>query len=352
LMSHMNGTDDLILIDTIICQPAADVNRTMKEVRDLARILAEVDPSTFGLLKCLGVVKVPGKILVSEPAITSSEDQDHSLPSESTKVFKFVFAISPTLSNPRSLRAVLLDSASYSLNERLDLAKKLTSSILFVHSVQFVHKNIRPETILVFQNEHSEIGAPFLVGFEKFRLADGQTYRAGDELWDQNLYRHPSRQGTLPEEEYRMQHDIYSLGVVLLELGLWKSFLYYPLRYGALSFVDPLTRTPLPNSAFEILTPDDDRNSHQRALANKHTLETLAERELPLRMGRQYRDIVLLCLRCLDAGNDSDAEGQGFGINAGMDGAEREGRWMDDDGVVIGVRFIENVLEKIQEISI
>jgi hypothetical protein len=105
-----------------------------------------------------------------------------------------------------------------------------------VHTVQFVLKNIRPETIIVFRNEHSDIGAPFLAGFEQFRIDDGHTYRAGDDLWQQNLCklpvhssvmmltnslldRHPSRQGTHPQVDYQMQHDIYSLGVVLLEEG-------------------------------------------------------------------------------------------------------------------------------------
>ena len=89
------------------------------------------------------------------------------------------------------LRTVLLSRTSYPLDERLDLAKRLTSSILFVHTVQFVHKNIRPETIIIFQNEHSHIGAPFLAGFEQFRVEDGNTYRVGDDMWQHNLCKIP-----------------------------------------------------------------------------------------------------------------------------------------------------------------
>lgn len=164
------GNDEMVLIDTMISNPAANVNSTTKEVRNLARILAEVDPSTFGLLRCRGVIKVP---------------KQNSL--QLLLDFKFIFNIPGHLSNPQSLRAVLLSAASYPLDERLELAKKLTSSVLFVHTVQFVHKNIRPETIIIFQNESSVIGAPYLAGFEKFRIEDGTTYRAGDSLWDHNL---------------------------------------------------------------------------------------------------------------------------------------------------------------------
>ena len=171
-MSPLEDEKTMVLIDTMICNPAASATRTLKEVRNMARMLAEVDPSTFGLLKCRGVIKAPKALSLSpQPHLD----------------FKLVFDIPHQLSTPQSLRAILLSDTSYPLDERLELAKKLTSSILFVHTVQFVHKNIRPETIIVFQNEHSDIGAPFLAGFEQFRLEDGITHRAGDDMWERNL---------------------------------------------------------------------------------------------------------------------------------------------------------------------
>jgi hypothetical protein len=65
-----------------------------------------------------------------------------------------------------------------------------------------------------------------LVGFGNFRDAEGGTLRSGDTLWEKNIYRHPRRQGQKPQDDYIMQHDIYSLGVCLLELGLWESLLF------------------------------------------------------------------------------------------------------------------------------
>jgi hypothetical protein len=35
-----------------------------------------------------------------------------------------------------------------------------------------------------------------------------------------NVYRHPDRQG-VPNSSHQKEHDIYSYGVLLLELGLW-----------------------------------------------------------------------------------------------------------------------------------
>jgi hypothetical protein len=334
-ISDLPDEKAMVVIDNMVSNSSADMNSTMKAVRNMARLLAEVDPSTFSLLKCRGVIKVP------KP--------------ESPKLlfdFKFIFNIPHGLSNPQSLRAVLLSEKLYPLDERLELAKRLTSSILFVHTVQFVHKNIRPETIIIFQNDHSEIGAPFLAGFEQFRLENAFTLLSGDDLWQHNLCmfrphlagastdistsdRHPSRQGTHPETNYQMQHDIYSLGVVLLEIGLWTSFVLEDPENGSL---------PFPNSILCATNMEQSYDSVPTAAENKQMLEDLAERELPSRMGRRYTDIVLLCLRCLDSGSGTGENEKGFGV----DSAD----WTDEDGLVIGVRFIENVLEKMQEISI
>jgi hypothetical protein len=129
-----------------------------------------------------------------------------------------------------------------------------------------------------------------------------------------------------------MQHDIYSLGVVLLEIGLWTSFV--------VSDLEKVSPSPVLSS---ILGPADlarSWNTLGGASNNKQKLEALA-RELPARVGRRYTDIVLLCLQCLDPGSGTDQDGKGFRADAAD--------WAGEDGV--GVRYIENVLEKIQEIT-
>jgi hypothetical protein len=132
-----------------------------------------------------------------------------------------------------------------------------------------------------------------------------------------------------------MQHDIYSLGVVLLEIGLWTSFVLYGPEEESFS--------PVPNNILEPADLAQPRNSLGGASQNKLKLEDLAAKELPARLGRRYTDIVLLCLRCLDLGSGADQDGKGFGADTAD--------WTDEDGVMIGVRYIENVLEKMQEIT-
>jgi len=149
------------------------------------------------------------------------------------------------------------------------------------------------------------------------------------------LDRHTTRQGLHPEMDYQMQHDIYSLGVVLLEIGLWKSFVDYDS--------DGQNPSPSPNLLLGAKTKSTS-SPIGGALDVKKKLEALAEKELPARMGKRYTDIVLLCLRCLDDGTGTDANEKGFGVDVPS--------WKDEDGIVIGVRYIENVLEKIQGLAI
>lgn len=56
----------------------------------------------------------------------------------------------------------------------------------------------------------------------------------GDLEWERNLYRHPVRQGLWSEEAFIMQHDIYSLGVCLIEIALWQSFIQVMKTWNAL----------------------------------------------------------------------------------------------------------------------
>lgn len=187
-IATLKDTKQEVILDTMHCNPAADILRTTKEVCNLARVLGKVDPIIFGLLKCRGIIR------------DSEVVKDKLGTSKRLPMFTFVFDISPNLSNPRNLRSILREAKPYSLNERLELAKKLTHSVFYVHTARFVHKNIRPETIAVFEDNKSEIGAPFLLGFEKIRHEDGQTYNAGDVLWEKNLCKFKALWTSYPQD--------------------------------------------------------------------------------------------------------------------------------------------------------
>ena len=306
LTAQRSCSAGLVLVDQMRCDPFIHPASVIRDVRDLARILSQVDPLVFGLLSCQGVVKI--------------FDSDKQLTG-----FDFIFGVPPELKSPRSLREILLSQASnISLNERFSLAALLARSVFFMHTSHFVHKNIRPETIIVFQDSKLQLGKPFLVGFEKFRLDTSRTHRVGDDLWYQNIYRHPQRQGIRPEEDFIMQHDIYSLGVILLEIGLNYSFVQFANdRYGDLDFI--------PNSNISITELLSDMNVRRKANSIKKKLVILATNELPILMGQKYTQVVISCLTCLDSDNDR------FGD---------ESEFEDEDGIKVGVRFIEKVCRR------
>ncbi|KAF2663025.1 hypothetical protein K491DRAFT_12889 [Lophiostoma macrostomum CBS 122681] len=294
------------IVDSIPLLPEVDSQILAKDVRDLARRLRAVDPLTFGLLQCRGFYK-------------EMDDERRSLAS-----FDLVFTIPTGLRNPKSLRHILLSpDPDTSLSDRFRVAQQLAQAVSYVHTYGFVHKGIRPDTILIFEDRTSSLAASFLVGFESMRTENGRTLKAGDSVWEKDIYRHPLRQGLKPEVAYIMQHDIYSLGVCLLEIGLWESFVLYQ-------------NEAIPS---HLLPPFIDEEAEEVAKATriKDSLVGLARKKLPGRMGDKYTDVVVNCLTCLDEDN----------IDFGN---ERD--FEDEDGILIGVRYIEKVLLRLNDVSL
>ncbi|KAF7518467.1 hypothetical protein PCG10_010730 [Penicillium crustosum] len=275
-------------------------------IRDMARLLLNVDPMSFGLLKCEGVVE-------------RSSSQDFQ--------FQFIFEVPQGLTSPKSLRNIILEKPQCSLSKRVQLALQLARSVMFVHTTGFVHKNIRPETIIVFTQEGQDLGPSFLIGFEQIRRADSHTNRLGDLNWERNIYRHPVRQGLRLEETFTMQHDIYSLGVCLLELALWHSFVH----------IENGTTTPW--EELDIARYFGEKDARTRGFAVKHQLVALVKDRLPSLVGDRYTDVVLACLRCLDHGDDNIFTSRDAGIK-------------DKDGMIVGVRYIENILSQLEDLHV
>jgi hypothetical protein len=295
LAQRLDGGRELIL-ESILCPAQANSTALARDVRDLAQKLSLADPVTFGLLNCKGVVKQAGQLAQAPP------------------LFTFVFKMPDGLSEPESLRDMLLQgNGDHSLSDRFVVASQLAKSVCYVHTFGFVHKNVRPENILILKGLEAPIGHPYLVGFEHFRAAEGNTSRLGDTMWELNLYRHPRRQGDRPEEAYVMQHDIYSLGVCLLELGLWQSFVDYDKR------------VPRPSSTLGLSLESPE--FHNPYLI-KDRLLSIARSALPRRMGTKFAHVVETCLTCLDPDNTDFGDERDF---------------QDADGILVGVRYIEKV---------
>ena len=242
-----------------------------KRIKDVARLLqSDLKPEELRTLSCVGVIE---KI---------DEDKTkygllYSLPSPSTNF---------------SLRDVLYQRNFFFLGDYFTIAKILSKALLCLHLAGWLHKGIRSDNILFFANHATEVlpTHPYIVGFEYSRgnAQNEMTEELADNL-EFNLYRHPDCQGvpvTSVENEgtahsdvpytkkpYRAEFDIYSLGVILVEMGIRKTaeFIF------------------------------DQAKGHR--LYGKHTPERFRSwlmdmmvPELGKRMGRLYMEATLLCL--------------------------------------------------------
>jgi hypothetical protein len=300
---HSDGTVGRYILNNIQCEPGSAPQILKRDVRDLIRKLQVDEPHTFGLLKCKG--------FIVETIPTGLMEQ---------LSLRLVFKDPPASYGPRSLRDLLINiPAQTSITQRLDIARSLARSVGYVHTFGFVHKNVCPESVLVFERADGQGISTFLVGFEHFRRDEGWTQRRGDDAPHKNLYRHASRQGFKPQDDYEIRHDIYSLGVCLLEIGLWENFVEWELETGARR-LSPLLTASAGNGTESTLP-------HLPELA-KDTLLALARDLLPGRIGDRYAEIVETCLTCLDPDNVD------FGD---------ETEFEDADGIRVGARYIEKV---------
>lgn len=304
-LASLHASGEQVLLETTTYPEGTDHGQAANFVRRLAQFLSTPEISTLNLLKCLGVLR-----LNQSPF--------------GTKQFQYIFALPVSKSSPASLRATLASSPP-SLDAKLNLAKCLARALTSIHAADFVHKNIRPETIIVFEDAHDEMSIPYLVGFESLRPSEAHSSLVSDMVWERNIYRHPSRQGLRPQEYYTMQHDIYSLGVCLLEIGLWVSFIDYD------DTVKPSKSLPIAGLL---------ERSNQRHIASeiKDLLVSMAKTDLSSKMGRTFTEVVLSSLTCLD----KDANNV---LASSPD-------MYDEDGIAVGVAFIENILMRLESISI
>ncbi|EXK78377.1 hypothetical protein FOQG_16942 [Fusarium oxysporum f. sp. raphani 54005] len=113
-----------------------------------------------------------------------------------------------------------------SLSMRFEIARRLAVAVAFLHGVGWVHKAIQTRRVLLFTRTTSDrkcIGDAYLTGFQDARGVHGDSMgHEADLSWKTKLYRHPDRHSYQNNAYFTTGHDIFALGVVLLELGLWR----------------------------------------------------------------------------------------------------------------------------------
>jgi serine/threonine protein kinase len=179
------------------------------------------------------------------------------------------------------------------MSDRINQTRKLASAVLYLHSCDFVHKNIRPDNILIFDpialvstdpkniTYPYAVGEPYLVGFDSVRKADAHSSMIRVEEWEKNIYLHPGGNRMAQGDEFTMRHDIYSLRVVLLEISVWGSFTDQGNHRIGRHFWEKPEKGPK-----KLLPPE--------LLKNRY-LE-FARSQIPRTIGDKYLDVVVPCL--------------------------------------------------------
>jgi serine/threonine protein kinase len=147
----------------------------------------------------------------------------------------------PPLPAMRTLREMLsTPSARPSLNLRISYAIILFETILQLHTAGWLHKELRSENILFIQTSSTESPSNQSLLRSRMYLA-GYVYARADSPLEftepleseaeMDLYRHPLYLGNT-RLAYRKSFDIFSIGCILLEIGLWSSLAAVLRAYG------------------------------------------------------------------------------------------------------------------------
>ncbi len=151
--------------------------------------------------------------------------------------FIFKFPENALRAEPTSLHS-MIDAESLtsrlSLPSRFHVAQTVSKTIGAFHADGWVHKSVRSQSIVFFQSLELPpplaVKSPYLVNFEYSRPETAVTLFTSYDDLERNLYCHPDRQGP-PKTSFSKLHDLYALGVVLLEIGIWQTVLSIYKQY-------------------------------------------------------------------------------------------------------------------------
>lgn len=176
------------------------------------------------------------------------------------------------------------------LEDRFRLAYNLATTLLKLHTRKIQHRDVTSNNVVFFQmakpalgsaqmNQGRELRQPYLCSFDVFSESDFEV-RSG-----KHIYRHPldSSEDGNSKREYRASFDVYSLGLILLEIGLWM-----PLN----SFMKP---------RYDLAT-------------FKSRIETIYAKKLGQKCGSIYMRVVESCLSAADREIADSRNGKPFNI--------------------------------------
>jgi hypothetical protein len=175
------------------------------------------------------------------------------------------------------------------LEDRLAMAYRIAKAVQHWHRVDWVHQGISAHNVLFFRQQPEtqtswSFKHPMLQGFDFSRPNAKPSLEHYVQSIEDDVYRHPERQGPSCDG-HRKIHDLYSLGVVLLEIGLWST---------ALDIVNARIKKHIASQSGQRAEESSDRDITPSYMA-KSLLEA-AQQKLSHYVGTEYQEAVLTCL--------------------------------------------------------
>lgn len=203
-----------VLLEWKRIQPGLE-EKLKYRVEALGLLLNEAHESPLGCLPCAGFFEDIGSdryAFVFELPLTASGTGDGISRSELLSLYAWI----GTDKVPKP-----------TLEERIAMATSLVGTVRQLHVIGWLHKAIRSENVLFCYLAGSspsskEISGPYLAGFSYARAAQPTEFsERPDADPEVNIYCHPESMGSQPKT-FRKGFDMYALGLVLLEIGLWQ----------------------------------------------------------------------------------------------------------------------------------
>lgn len=139
--------------------------------------------------------------------------------------FGLVFEPPPGTENwpPRSLLSCF-GAQSVGLQTKIRIAQELSQWLLYLQAVNWLHKGIRSASVLFFGDADAKWpGRPMVSGFDYSRIVhDGTTPSPAVDDVERAMYTHPDYIGQQRENGFKKTYDMYSVGIILIEIALWR----------------------------------------------------------------------------------------------------------------------------------
>jgi hypothetical protein len=224
-----------VLVDYASYDPGyrvTEVSPPTERLESLLSILTKLSNNqTFhGTLKCLGYFEDPiqprfGLVFELPTSVYSGPADLH----KSIEELRPVTLLSVLQTGSKTLHNS--NSATPPLEDRFRLAFTLALTFSKIHGDNFLHKDVNSTNIMVFRKNKRQsansralqylLRSPVICSFDLFSDFDIEKRNTTPPL---NIYRHPEdpKFSGAQDQEYNANFDLYGLGLVLLEVGLWQ----------------------------------------------------------------------------------------------------------------------------------